>query len=132
MMSADLPPNTVCLPWPPKELSPNARTHWATKARIAKRYRTTCHILAKQARLVTHEGTLDVVVTFFPPDRRHRDDDNCTGAFKPGRDGVADALGVDDSRFRSRPDLRSEPVKGGKVWLTILAQVKGGDDAESM
>ena len=128
--TADLPPNSVCLPWPPKELSPNARTHWATKARIAKRYRATCHILAKQARLQAGEGPIHLVVTFAPPDRRHRDDDNCTGAFKAGRDGVADAMGVDDSRFRVTASISTEPVKGGCVVLTIL-DTQGAADAEA-
>jgi crossover junction endodeoxyribonuclease RusA len=40
------------------------------------------------------------------------------GAFKAGRDGVADALGCDDHGFR--PTYRfDEPVKGGAVVVEI-------------
>ncbi|QJD58182.1 endodeoxyribonuclease RusA [Pseudomonas sp. gcc21] len=113
----------IDLPWPPKELSPNARTHWAAKARIAKRYRSTCRILAMQAKLKAPvSGPIPIEIVFYPPDRRHRDDDNCTGAFKPGRDGVADALGVDDSRFRTAPTISDTPIKGGVVRLTFLSE----------
>ena len=34
------------------------------------------------------------------PDRRHRDLDNLLAASKPIIDGMAQALGVDDSRFK--------------------------------
>ena len=37
----------IDLPWPPKELSPNARVHWTKKAKAAKAYRLECFILAK-------------------------------------------------------------------------------------
>ena len=36
----DLPPMlTLTLPWPPKELSPNARQHWTKLAKAKKAYR---------------------------------------------------------------------------------------------
>lgn len=57
-------------------------------------------------------------ITFFPPDRRKRDDDGMIGAFKNGRDGVADALGSDDHKFRPTYCF-GEPVKGGRIEVTI-------------
>lgn len=58
-------------------------------------------------------------VSFFPPDRRRRDDDGCIGAWKHGRDGMADAFGLDDHAFR--PEYRfCEPIKGGKVVVEVL------------
>lgn len=91
----------IVLPWPPRELSPNGRVHWAKKAKAARAYRQACYLLAKQARLVAPATErIPLLVTFLPPDRRRRDDDNCIGAFKAGRDGLADALGVDDRRFQ--------------------------------
>lgn len=36
---------SVTLPWPPKELSPNARVHHKAKARVAKAYRETAWAL---------------------------------------------------------------------------------------
>lgn len=90
----------VVLPWPPRDLSPNARVHWAAKARHARAYREACYLLAKQARLVAPSTERIVLsIEFLPPDRRLRDDDNIIASFKAGRDGIADALGVDDRRF---------------------------------
>jgi crossover junction endodeoxyribonuclease RusA len=121
MEKAQLFPNSVVLPWPPNELKPNARPHWAAKAKAAKSYRNACRLLAKKAKLVApEEGPIQVVVTFFPPDRRNRDDDNCIASFKSGRDGVADALGVDDHRFKTSSSLSQDTHKGGMVMLTVV------------
>lgn len=110
----------VALPWPPSILSPNARAHWAAKNRAVKLYREDCAWLTKAAGLrVDWDGFVHVWITFCPPDRRHRDDDNCIGAFKHGRDGMAQALGIDDKRFRIHPFLSDEVVKGGAVKVRL-------------
>ncbi len=112
--------NEVNLPWPPKILSPNARAHWAVKNRAVKLYRDNCAWLTKAAGVrVDWDGFVHVWITFCPPDRRHRDDDNCIGAFKHGRDGMAQALGIDDKRFRIHPFLSDEVVKGGAVKVRL-------------
>jgi len=107
------------LPWMPKELSPNARGHWSKRAKAAKAYRLECFILAKGAGVKAPEGRVALSIEFVPPDARRRDDDNCLAAFKAGRDGLADALGIDDSRFVTTLWLSGEPVKGGMVRVTI-------------
>ncbi|KPB75963.1 Uncharacterized protein AC505_3618 [Pseudomonas syringae pv. maculicola] len=61
---------------------------------------------------------------FIPPDRRRRDDDNCIAAFKSGRDGVAQALGIDDSRFVTQLQISAETVKGGAVRVSISDYVE--------
>lgn len=94
--------NVVILPWPPKGLSPNARTHWRAKAPIAKAYKRACWALTMEAGVVVPDSPkLALWLDFYPPDRRHRDDDNLVASFKHGRDGVALALGIDDKRFRT-------------------------------
>lgn len=113
------------LPWPPKELSPNSRTHWAKRSKLAKAYRSACHLLCKQAGLTAPEGRSLLVLEFVPPDRRKRDDDNMLSAFKSGRDGLADALGIDDNRFVTQISVSEETVKGGAVRVTISAFNKG-------
>jgi crossover junction endodeoxyribonuclease RusA len=88
--------------WPPSGLSPNSRLHWAKKSKLAKVYRHACWGLAREAlgtQKVAARGRFALRIEFVPPDRRHRDDDNMIGAFKAGRDGLADALGLDDSLF---------------------------------
>lgn len=104
------------LPWPPKELNPNAkrRKHWSAYFDISKRYRADCAWIVKANRA---RGTL-LSVTFRPPDKRRRDDDGMIGAFKAGRDGVADALGCDDHGFRPSYHF-AEPVKSGSVTVEI-------------
>ena len=46
------------------------------------------------------EGKIDVSIRFYPPDNRHRDADNMVAMLKHGLDGIADALGVNDRRFK--------------------------------
>lgn len=106
----------ITLPWPPKELTPNAkrRKHWRVYQPIAKRYRADCALLAKAARV---SGVI-TSITFCPPDRRRRDDDGMIGAFKAGRDGVADALGCDDHTFRPSYHF-SDPVPGGQIVVVV-------------
>lgn len=65
------------------------------------------------------DGPLALWVTWYPPDRRHRDDDNLIAGFKAYRDGIADALGIDDKRFRLHPFLHTEVRKGGEVRVAI-------------
>ena len=111
----------VVLPWPPAALSPNARSHWAIRSRAAKSYRLQCFLFARQAGLVAPEGRILLDLEFIPPTMRRRDDDNLTAAFKAGRDGLADALGIDDSRFVSLVRLRSTPQRGGAVRVALSA-----------
>jgi crossover junction endodeoxyribonuclease RusA len=114
----------LTLPWPPSALSPNARHgHWSSLARAKKSYRWACATTARSQgakRLSKPPHALSVHLRFVPPDRRHRDDDNCIAAMKAGLDGLADVLGVDDSRFR----LTHDPIDicgaiGGFVKVTI-------------
>ena len=109
------------LPWPPRELSPNARVHYHAKARAAKTYRDGTYWIARAhgPQFLIAEGVIPIMVEFFPPDRRHRDDDNMIGAFKAGRDGIADALAVNDRRFRPSYHFR-DPIKGGKIVVTVM------------
>lgn len=110
------------LDWPPKELTPNfkRRNHWSAYREQTKQYRADCFWLTEKAadRSFDAEGRIAITVDFYPPDKRHRDDDNMISSFKAGRDGIADALQVNDRRFL--PLYRfHDPVKGGKVVVTI-------------
>jgi crossover junction endodeoxyribonuclease RusA len=109
----------LTLPWPPKELSPNARVHRLAKARVAKEYRMVCWALAKEARLTAPEGPVHLKLTFFPPTRQPRDLDNCLASIKSGLDGVADAMGINDRDFRPITIDLSSAV-GGLVLVELL------------
>jgi crossover junction endodeoxyribonuclease RusA len=64
--------------------------------------------------------TPKVTAVFFPPDKRHRDIDGLLSSMKAAFDGIADAIGVDDSRWQIGY-RRGEPVKNGLVLIEIEA-----------
>jgi crossover junction endodeoxyribonuclease RusA len=113
----------VKLPWPPKELSPNAkrRKHWSAYRGKTMQYRSDCYFTTiAQLGVPKPKGLTVQSITFYPPDHRRRDDDGMIGAFKAGRDGVADALGTDDHKFRPAYHF-APPVPNGRVVVVLEA-----------
>lgn len=109
----------ITLNWPPIELSPNSRFHWAIKARRAKAYREAAGWATKAAKeKVEGEGMIDLHITFYPPSKRRHDLDNCLASIKSGLDGIADGLGVNDRRFRLRIEMGAV-IKGGEVRIVV-------------
>lgn len=89
---------TLTLPLPPPRLSPNARVHWATKAREAKLYRARCRF---DVRLPDGWQPLAAAgLTLhcrYCGRRQALDADNAGASFKAGLDGLVDAgVLVDD------------------------------------
>ena len=117
----------LILPWPPKECSPNARVHWSKRSKAAKAYRQLCWALAKQAAIQAPDGALALWIDFYPPDRRQRDDDNLIAAFKSGRDGIAEALGINDKRFQTIPTMHDKT--GGYVVVRITKALQREKEA---
>lgn len=117
-------PCTVTLPWPPAGLSPNARLHWAALASFKKQYRAECarQALAQGLRRITAER-LVVAMVFNPPSRRRIDLDNCIARMKAGIDGLADVLGVDDSKWRMSFEL------SGQVAGTVVVSITNPQDS---
>lgn len=120
----------IVLPWPNAGLSPNARLHWKPKAdlKAAARADAAKEVLAQvppcdRYRLRQAE-VIPVTITFYPPDKRHRDDDNMIGSFKAARDGIADALGVNDRRFRPHYFF-AEPEKPGRITVDFSPALPG-------
>ena len=116
----------LVLPWPSRDLHPNARVHWRRKAKAVKDARQTTMLFALASGwkpgVVPTDGRLHLWVDFVPPDRRRRDDDGIAASFKHARDGIADALGMDDNRFRMHPWLKDNETKpGGCVRVRITA-----------
>ena len=110
----------VTLPWPPADLSPNARVHWASLHSAKRRYREVC---AWQAR---HQGVrpvkadaLHLTLTFHAPTKQAYDLDNALARMKSGLDGLADVLGVDDSRW-SLTIAKADTI-GGFVRVEVAA-----------
>lgn len=111
----------IFLPFPPKELSPNARLHWAKTAKAKKIYRLECFIEAKLqgiTKLDDPKKPINVSLVFYPPDKRKRDWDNALAAAKAGLDGLADALGVDDRNWKLSFSVSPEPKNQVSVEIT--------------
>lgn len=115
----------LTLPWPDPKLSPNARAHWAAVNR-AKRmarddaYRLTLHALRGCEYVPPESGPIRVELTFCPAQERKRDRDNFQAACKAALDGIAEALGINDSRFYPVSDW-GEKRKPGAVVVRIGA-----------
>lgn len=122
----------LSLPWPPRELSPNARIHYLAKARAVKAYREQAYWLtaaSRDAERADHaanfliikrpkDSPITLAFTFHPPDKRKRDLDSMFSSCKAAIDGIADALGVNDVLFEFNLK-RADPVKGGCVKVQI-------------
>lgn len=108
----------LTLPWPPKELSPNARIHWAQLAKAKKDYRAACGWTAREqgAKRIKAQR-LHLSLTFFPPTRQAYDLDNALARMKSGLDGLADVLGVDDKHW-SFTISRADEI-GGYVKVEV-------------
>jgi len=112
----------ITLPWPHADLSPNARAHWRKVAPLKRRAKHDAWWLALEAGVKRMAADrLNVSVTFYPPDNRRRDTDNMLSSSKALLDGIAEACGVDDSRW-VLSIARCPAVEGGKVVVKL-----GGD-----
>lgn len=108
------------LPWPPPQLSPNKRLHWAALAKYKHRYREECAIATQAFLVEIPKGPLAMRLTFFRPDRRTYDRDNLLARMKSGLDGMCDALGINDNRFTVITLRVSDiVVDGGAVHVYI-------------
>lgn len=115
----------LTLPWPDRALHPNARVHWSKKAKATKAARWLAYMTALEAgwhRQALPEGKLHLWLDFMPPDRRRRDDDGLLSSFKAYRDGLADALKIDDHRFVSHPYVNGNTHPKGCVIVTITPE----------
>lgn len=108
------------LPWPSRSLSPNARKHWAELSRAKKQARADgyqCAVL-HGVKNVRWKG-VNARYVFHPPDKRKRDDDNLMACMKAYRDGIADAMGVDDNTWNLKAPMIAHVEKGGKVIVEV-------------
>lgn len=113
----------LVLPWPSKDLSPNARVHYRVKAAATKVARQTAVVLAFEAGwrdAWLPEGRLHLWIDCYQaPGKKLPDDDNMIGRCKAYRDGIAQVLGIDDKRFISHPFVSDERRPGGQVVMRI-------------
>lgn len=117
-------PLHLTLPLPAKELSPNARVHWAKKAKAAKSQRMGAQIramLAANGRTPCWTRAQTRAVFYFPTNRR-RDMDNAQAALKAAWDGIADAgvIANDSGLVHLPPEMRIDKANP-RVEISIVA-----------
>ncbi len=121
------------LPWTKPPMSMNDRMHWAQKAKLTKRIRSTARTLARAGRLPTGLDHVTVALVYRPRDRRRRDTDNLMPILKALCDGLVDhGLVTDDTPHwmtKHMPRL-GEPQKGagGAMWLELTWEVPEAAD----
>lgn len=120
----------VTLGFPPADLSPNKRLHWAKLAKAKKRYRQACWGITLEqlgAGVEVPDGKLELSMLFVRPDRRTYDRDNLTARMKSGLDGMCDALGIDDKRFSRIVVEVADDRIGGFVKVKIKGEENGSE-----
>jgi hypothetical protein len=107
----------------------NLREHWAQKARRSRKQRQVAALLTHMAMRkfgFVVEGKLRITLTRIAP--RKLDDDNNARAHKAVRDGIADALAIDDA------DERLEWVyaqqRGAVREYVVLVTIEEGGGCE--
>lgn len=110
------------LPFPPASLFPNRKNgkHWTTTKQIKQAMRESARNATETAcGAFSDDGkAIPLSIVFVAPDARHRDLDNCLAAAKPQIDGIADALGVNDRRFRP---ILVDYIRGDAPGAMIVA-----------
>ena len=112
------------LPWPKPTLSPNLRQHWSRLSKAKAKYREDCRLTVlamKPLPRVPATGPLAILFEWCCPTRRDYDSDNLLSRMKAGVDGMCDALGFNDKRFRYSAQTFGPVVKGGAVRVRITA-----------
>jgi crossover junction endodeoxyribonuclease RusA len=109
------------LAWPDAILNPNARAHFMALSRAKKAAKEAANWSTRSVKPLAwkHDGSrLPVKIIAHPPINRNRDADNCIASLKAPLDGVAAALGVNDSLF----DLSfewGEVISRGKIIVEV-------------
>jgi crossover junction endodeoxyribonuclease RusA len=120
---------TVQLPWPDPKLNPNQSKgmHWAGTSALRKKARNDAFWLTRgamlqnllEAKALPAGQDVPVTITFVQPDKRRRDRDNLLASTKSALDGLAEAIGVDDSQFEPLTIRRQYGDKPGCVLVTV-------------
>ena len=126
----------IVLGWPPSDLSPNKRLHWAKLAAAKKEYRKNC-MSASREQLKKYRGVTENIperlvleMTFIPPDKRSYDRDNLVARMKSGIDGLSDALRINDKRFNTVISTMDQDYLGGFVKIRILKETPYGTESK--
>lgn len=117
---------TIRLPFPNPALNPNRSSghHWAAQRGLRDKTKQDGFYATKEVmgNWKPQCGDIPMTITYVVPDNRRRDRDNLLASSKNTLDGIAMALGVDDSRFEPLV-IKRMVVKGRKE---MIVEVGGG------
>lgn len=77
--------------------------------------------MAKSIGKIDAEAIKVTCIFSPPPIKRNRDLDGLLSSCKAYFDGIADAIGIDDSKFRHQAPVWGIPRKGGNVRIVLEA-----------
>jgi len=109
--------NGASFPWPDPLLNPNSNSHWRPVAKAKKAARIATRTFIGHP-IYAPILTPFILATHYPPDERHRDQDNMKSALKSYLDGIADASGINDRKFRVY-HVFPAPREKGSVTFTF-------------
>lgn len=117
---------TIVLPLPNKILSPNARPHWAAKAKAVKAHRRDAWLLCCSTLSQNRRWTKATIqYTFYWKSKNKRDDDNAVAMCKAYRDGIADSgVVVNDSAFSTLAPVMLHDKKNPRVEICITQVIE--------
>lgn len=122
----------ILLQWPDSKLLPNRKNgkFWGTHQSAKENARIDGYKAAKDGigTWVPPEGNIALSIVFNPPDKRRRDIDGALSSLKHHLDGMASALGVDDSRFRPVMLDWGHSGKPGSVIVAIGVKIISAQD----
>jgi len=98
----------------------NRREHWATKAKRVKKQREAVRMIMRpliEERHIFDDEEIDIEL--IRHGKRKLDCDNLAGSFKAIRDGIADALGIDDGSERLAWYYDQEKSKDYSIEIKI-------------
>jgi len=120
----------IRLPFPAPELFPNLKNgkHWgATSGIKTQQHDEAFWATTAAAGCFQKDGYIPLSLLFLTPDGRKRDADNMLAASKALLDGMAAALGIDDSRFRPvLIDWCRGPDKVGALIAGVGVRISSG------
>jgi crossover junction endodeoxyribonuclease RusA len=117
---------TIVIPMSiPTGLSPNSRLHWGPRSRLVREAREAAYYATRQA-FVEDDGPIPAgplvlhVLIALEARRRTQDDDNAWAGMKAFRDGLADALAIDDKHLRCGSITQTrDPEKRGYIKIAV-------------
>ena len=122
----------IKLPFPDASLFPNRKNgkHWTATSAAKDAQKNDAYMLTKQAMQEQPssfgEADIPLSLVYLTPDKRKRDLDNMLAASKSLIDGMAQALGVDDSRFKPVLVDWVQGPKGGALMAAVGIQIMSG------